>query len=183
MADLFLKLVNGIIDREGGFVDHPDDSGGATCWGITQALARQHGYAGPMKDLSKEEARRIYKVAFWDPLKLDTVVAMSEPLAEELFDSSVNVGKGATGGWLQRSLNAFNLKGTIYPDLKVDGQVGPATINALKSFLIYRKKDGELVLMRALNSLQGAFYISLAEKREKDESFVYGWLLNRVVIK
>lgn len=183
MNSLFLSLVDRVIEREGGFVDHPDDSGGATCWGITQALAREHHYPGSMKDLTKDEARRIYKVAFWDPLKLDTVVAMSEPLAEELFDSSVNVGKAAAAGWLQRSLNAFNLKGTIYPDLKVDAQVGPATINALRSFLAYRKRDGEVVLLRALNSLQGAFYIGLAEKREKDESFVFGWLLNRVVIK
>ena len=40
--------------------------------------------------------------------------------------------------------------------------------------------DGEVVLVRALNSLQGAFYVELAEKRQKDEAFVYGWLLNRV---
>jgi len=35
-------------------------------------------------------------------------------------------------------------------------------------------------MVLALNCLQGAFYVELAEKREKDERFVYGWLLNRV---
>jgi len=39
-----------------------------------------------------------------------------------------------------------------------------------------------LVLCRALNCLQGAYYIELAERREKDERFVYGWLKNRVVL-
>lgn len=177
---LFLKLVNLIIQREGGFVDHPDDSGGATCWGITEALARQHGYAGHMRDLTQDEARRIYHAEFWAPLNLDAVYAMSAAVAEEVFDSAVNVGKPAAAGWLQRCLNGFNLKGTAYADLKVDAQVGPATLAALRSYLTFRKNGGELVLLRALNSLQGAFYMGLVERREKDESFVFGWFLNRV---
>lgn len=180
MNTLFLKLVQGVIEREGGFVDHPDDSGGATCWGITQALARQRGYAGRMQDLTQDEARRIYHAEFWAPLNLDAVYTLSPLIAEELFDTAVNTGKSMAAGWLQRTLNGFNLKGTIYADLKVDAQVGPATLAALRSYLTFRKKDGERVLFRALNSLQGAFYISLAERREKDESFVFGWFLNRV---
>lgn len=180
MNTLFLKLVGHIIEREGGYVDHPDDSGGATCWGITEALARQHGYAGRMRELTQDEARRIYHDEFWAPLQLDGIYSLSPQAAEELFDTAVNTGKAMAAGWLQRTLNAFNLKATIYADLKVDGQIGPATLNALRTYLTFRKKDGERVLLRALNSLQGAFYISLAEKREKDESFVFGWLLNRV---
>jgi glycosyl hydrolase family 108 len=43
------SLIDGLIDREGGFVDHPADKGGPTCFGITQAVARAHGYAGPMR--------------------------------------------------------------------------------------------------------------------------------------
>lgn len=180
MNALFLKLVSHIIAREGGFVDHPDDSGGPTCWGITQALARQHGYVGHMSALTQDEARRIYHAEFWAPLRLDDIYAASPVVAEELFDTSVNIGKASAAGWLQRCLNGFNLKATLYPDLKVDGQLGPATISALNTYLASRKKDGERVLFRALNSLQGAFYLSLAERREKDESFVFGWFLNRV---
>lgn len=180
MNQLFIKLVNEVIEREGGFVDHPDDSGGATCWGITEVLARQHGYQGHMRDLSQDQARDIYLREFWLPLKLDDIHELAPTIAGELFDTAVNTGKPVAAGWLQRCLNAFNMKGTTYPDLKVDGQLGPATLNALRTYLTFRKKDGERVLFRALNSLQGAFYISLAEKREKDESFVFGWLLNRV---
>ena len=46
-------LIDALIDREGGYVDHPADKGGATCFGITQAVARAHGYAGPMRQLPR----------------------------------------------------------------------------------------------------------------------------------
>lgn len=181
MNPTFNRLVTGIILREGGYVCHPDDSGGATCWGITEALAREYDYTGRMEDLTQEEAKRIYKTAFWDVLHLDDVYALSAAVAEELFDTSVNIGPSVAGGWLQRSLNAFNLKGTTYPDLKVDGLVGPGTLGALGKYLTFRAKDGgEEVLLKSLNALQGAFYLSLAEKREKDETFVFGWFKNRV---
>lgn len=65
-------------------------------------------------------------------------------------------------------------------DIAIDGKIGPATIGALKAFLAKRGKDGETVLMRALNSLQGARYLELTEKREKNETFTFGWMLNRV---
>ena len=41
---------------------------------------------------------------------------------------------------------------------------------------------GEHVMLRALNCLQGAFYINLSRSRQKDETFLYGWLDNRVAI-
>ena len=58
--------------------------------------------------------------------------------------------------------------------------MGPSTLKALNAYLTKRGTQGELVLLRALNCLQGAFYIELVERRYKDEVFIYGWLLNRV---
>jgi len=58
--------------------------------------------------------------------------------------------------------------------------VGPLTVHALKSYMDKRHFDGEMVLLKALNALQGAYYIELAEKRPKDEAFEFGWLKNRV---
>lgn len=173
-------MVTAIIEKEGGYSDHPDDSGGKTCWGITEALARKHGYVGEMRNLTKIRAMDIYKAEFWNPMRLDEVDALSPDIAQEMFDTAVNCGVPVAAGFLQRSLNVFNQKGTLYPDIKVDALVGPATLNALSAFLGHRGTKGNLVMMRSLNSLQGAFYLSLAERREKDESFVFGWMLNRV---
>ncbi|HII2275851.1 TPA: putative peptidoglycan-binding domain-containing protein, partial [Escherichia coli] len=61
-----------------------------------------------------------------------------------------------------------------------DGCIGPRTINALRVFLEKRGKDGELVMLTALNCTQGERYLALAEKREANESFVYGWMKARV---
>ena len=58
--------------------------------------------------------------------------------------------------------------------------IGSRTLAALKTYIYIRKEVGCTVLHRALNALQGAFYISLVERRQKDERFVYGWFANRV---
>ena len=50
-----------LIKREGGYVNNPADRGGATKYGITQAVARENGWNGNMKDLPLEFAKSIYK--------------------------------------------------------------------------------------------------------------------------
>jgi lysozyme family protein len=165
---------------EGGYSNDPADAGGETNFGITLATARAFGYNEPMKDMPREVAVWIYRKRYWDALTLDTVALLSPDLAGELFDSAVNCGPDVAGKWLQRSLNALNAGGTLYPDVSADGRVGPMTIAALREYLHKRGPDGDKVLLRALNALQGAFYIGLAESMPKDERFVYGWLFNRV---
>ncbi len=167
---------------EGGFVDDPDDSGGATNWGITEKVARKQGYTGHMRDLPQPTATQIAKKEYWDVMLLDDIAAMSEGIALELFDTGFNAGTGRAGKFLQRAVNVFNRKGQDYDDIGVDGAVGSKTVKALKAFLDKRGKAGETVMLRALNSMQGAFYVELAERREKDESFVFGWFSHRVVI-
>ena len=73
-------------------------------------------------------------------------------------------------------------EGRYIPDLKADGDIGPATRSALTAFLRARGGEGEVVLLKALNVLQGERYISLAEGRAANESFLYGWLRTRVEI-
>ena len=50
------ELINALIEREGGYSNHPADKGGPTCFGITESVARAHGYRGAMKDLPRDEA-------------------------------------------------------------------------------------------------------------------------------
>ena len=55
------ELIEEVIAREGGYVNHPADPGGATRWGVTERLARAHGYRGPMRDYPRGEAVSVYR--------------------------------------------------------------------------------------------------------------------------
>jgi lysozyme family protein len=176
-------IIEGIIAREGGFVDHKDDKGGATCWGITEKVARSHGYTGTMQDLPRDLAVKIYFKDYVDTPGFYKIAALNLDIAEELVDSGVNCGPGRPGPWLQRILNLLNREQTLYPDLVVDGILGGETRSALSALLRARGKDGEIVIVNALNCLQGAYYIDITEKRPKNETFFFGWFLNRVRIK
>jgi lysozyme family protein len=179
----FYEFVGKVLKVEGGYVNDHKDSGGETNWGVTIAVARAFGYQGAMRDMTREQALEIYKARFWDSMRLDSIAAISPQIAYELFDSGVNVGTQRAGEWFQTCLNAFNQEGTWYKDITVDGRIGPMTIAAFRDYMARRARmQGERVMLRALNALQGEFYIDLSQRRQKDERFVYGWILNRVEI-
>lgn len=182
MTTNFNRAIARIFPIEGGFSNNPKDRGGATKFGITEAVARANGYTGRMEDLSEISAKRIAKSQYWDTLRLDEISQLSYPIAYELFDTGYNCGIGTSGTFLQRSLNALNREQKDYPDLKSDGVVGPMTVSALRMFLAKRVTNGETVLLRALNALQGAYYIDISKTRQQNETFVYGWFLGRVEI-
>ena len=176
------SIIQDIIKVEGGYTNDPSDSGGETCWGITVATARAAGFTGSMKDLTQQQAYDIYYKQYVVAPGFDKVLPLSEKIAAELVDTGVNMGVVVAGKFLQQSLNALNDGATQYADLVVDGAIGKGSISALQTFLNKRGADGEVVLLRALNALQAAKYISLAETSPKNERFLYGWFLNRVKI-
>ncbi|GDT12293.1 TPA: glycoside hydrolase family 108 protein [Escherichia coli] len=174
------EIFDAVLGKEGGYVNHPDDKGGPTKWGITEKVARAHGYQGDMRDLNRGQALEILEADYWYGPRFDHVATLSPDIAAELCDTGVNMGPSVATKMLQRWLNVFNQKGMLYPDIVADGGIGPRTINALRSYLTNRGRDGELVLVKALNCTQGERYLMLAEKREANESFVYGWMKERV---
>lgn len=171
-----------ILEKEGGYVNNPNDKGGPTNWGITQAVARAHGYNGDMRTLTREQALAIYEADYWYGPRFDQVSALSPDIAAELCDTGVNMGPSIASKFLQRVLNVMNNQQKLYPDLVADGQVGPRTISTLKQYLTSRGSKAEEVMLKALNSLQGARYIELSEQRPANESFVYGWVKERVAL-
>lgn len=171
------RLIDAVIEREGGYVNDPSDSGGETNFGITAAVARRFNYTDDMRLLPIEKARAIYAAQYWQPIKGDQLGKISEALAEEVFDTAVNCGVSRAGQILQRALNALNNEQKVTLDVAVDGRIGPATLRGLAA---YAAKRDVATLVKACNVLQGAFYIELTEKREKDEKFLYGWLKHRV---
>jgi lysozyme family protein len=108
----FAKLMH----HEGEFADHPDDPGGATRYGITEAVARANGYQGDMRELPLATAKAIYKTMFWDTLQADKI---HPALRFDVFDAAVNSGVGQAVRWLQRAVGT-----------KEDGIIGPITLDA-----------------------------------------------------
>jgi lysozyme family protein len=175
--DVFDNAFENTNGVEGRYSNNPKDTGGETMFGITAKLARAHGYAGPMAEMPIVEARRIAKLEFWDRLNLDQVVLISYPIAEEMYDTRFNTGQC----FLQRCLNKFNREQKLYPDVVEDGGIGPKTLSCLAAYMT-RGKNAEAVMLRALNSLQGAYYFNITDTRETNEEFIYGWFANRVEI-
>lgn len=174
------ELIEELIDREGGYVDHPADRSGATCWGITESVARAAGYRGAMAVLPRGVAAAIYRRSYWERPGYAAVATRAATLAAELFDTGVNIGPAVASGFLQRALNALNRGGRDYPDVAADGRIGPRTLAALDGFLAVRGKAGERVLLKAVEAMQGERYLTLAEARPANEAFLYGWLANRI---
>lgn len=120
------KSIMEILRHEGGYVDHPQDPGGATNMGITRkTLARWRGISpwwqllkSDVKGLKKTEAAAIYKARYWDTIAGNILPA---GLDLTLFDFAVNSGPSRAVKALQRELK-----------VRVDGAVGPVTLGALK---------------------------------------------------
>lgn len=111
--DRALKL---LLVNEGDFVDHPLDPGGATNYGITQKVARAHGFQGDMRNFPMSMAIGIYRSDYWSPIKADQ---LPEALRFHVFDAAVNSGPSQAIKWLQRAAGVTE-----------DGIVGPRTLSA-----------------------------------------------------
>lgn len=103
-----------LLGHEGGFADHPKDPGGATCWGVTERVARATGYVGHMRDFPVELAKAIYRQQYWDAVYAEE---LPEALRYPTFDAAVNSGTTQAAKWLQRAVGAVD-----------DGQIGPETL-------------------------------------------------------
>jgi lysozyme family protein len=100
------EMIDEVIHREGGFVDHPDDRGGPTNFGITLAtLAAWRGAAVTRADveaLTKDEARKIYERDYVE--KPGFAKIADERLRGQLVDAGVLSGPKAAIKMLQRAL-------------------------------------------------------------------------------
>jgi len=174
------SMIEATIGKEGGYSNHPADTGGATMWGITERVARANGYTGDMKLLPRATAVAIYTQVYAIAPGFAAVAALNAAIGEELFDTGVNMGPSIPARWLQECLNGLNDGGKLYADIGEDGDIGPGTIKALTSYLAKRGAEAEAVMLKALNCKQGARYIDLARGRTANEAFLFGWLRTRV---
>lgn len=174
------SMIEATIGKEGGYSNHPSDKGGSTRWGITERVARKHGYKGDMRQLPRETAVRIYREEYAVRPGFADVAAISPAIGEELFDTGVNMGPSVPSRWFQEWLNALNGQGKHYRDIGEDGVIGAGTLAAFRAYLKTRGPEAEVVMLRALNCSQGERYKALARGRAANEDFAYGWLRTRV---
>lgn len=179
------QMLRRLAGIEAGWVKNPDDRGGETNHGVTKAVALQNkaelvkrfGWDGTMRNLSQEMALWLFKTRYWDKLGLDRMYAISPSCADKMLDIGVNSGIGAAGMYLQKFLNALNLKATLYPDLILDGAPGNETYKALNALIAKRGKV-EVVQRLALSlvAYQTVNAIDISISREANETFTWGWL-------
>lgn len=182
------QFVDTTIKHEGEqFTNIADDSGGETKYGVTKKSAERakqfwhlYNWDGNISTMPKQFAQDWYVYDYYLAPKFNLVAEKSLMIAEELFDSAVNTGQWTASKWLQQLLNVLNDQQKYYKDISEDGKIGSGTISALTSYLNKRGTQGEKVLHKMLNIMQGSYYINLAIKREKDEKFVFGWVQQRV---
>lgn len=95
------------LKNEGGYSNHPNDTGGPTNRGITaQTLGRYLGKtsvtAQEVQALDYETTTKIYKKYYWDVMNLDRV--LDQGIATALFDMGVLCGTGTAARLCQEVL-------------------------------------------------------------------------------
>ena len=171
MANLetFDEIIEVVLEHEGGYVDDPDDRGGATNWGVTQAVYENFvGYKcdkEEIKNMDEETAKEIYHEKFWKPSRADKLPA---EVRETYFDMVVNHGQGGAVKILQQACNNKR-KPDNYID--VDGGIGPNTIRAAKNL-----KNWELQVERSGYYWNLVFKGSKYTQRTSQVKFIRGWI-------
>jgi lysozyme family protein len=166
------EMIDDILRREGGYVDHPADRGGPTKFGITLAtLSRYIGRAAlksEVASLSEEVARDIYERNYYIGPRIDRLPVSIQPF---IFDCAVNHGPRRAIKFVQSVCNQVR----ISPPLHVDGALGPNTLAAVETA---ERAMGD-VLLKALIEERRNFYHAIVESRPSQKVFLAGWL-NRV---
>ena len=108
---LFDIAFNFIIAKEGGYVDDPYDKGGATKYGISSRFIKANDLKiKDVKELTLLQAKEIYSIFFWHPLKIDKINDSTVQLF--LFDTAVNCGKEKAVFLLQESISSISISNT-----------------------------------------------------------------------
>lgn len=154
------ELLDDILRREGGYVDHPNDHGSCTNFGITiYALGDWRGTpvtCADVQGMTVAEARAIYTEVYIKRPGFDRIE--DDALRALLVDFGVNSGPRAAVRTLQKAIG-----------VKVDGVLGPATIAALK--VADASKLFRIVLQGRM------YYIADILRRDPTQRvFAAGWL-------
>lgn len=196
LAVVVASMLAATFANEGGYVNHPNDPGGATNHGITEVVARKHGYKGDMRHLERwcelplspavDENGKATKpksvcaasILFKDYIVKPGIlplVQIDPPVAEEVFDSATNFGPGRPSRFFQNAVNEV-----CKTNLKVDGQLGPQTWAAWHECRFNVGKSACVAVLNSLDAQQQAEYDRLVRINPRLKVFYRGWINLRI---
>lgn len=146
MKGNFDQCLEQVLEHEGGYVNHPEDPGGRTNMGITQAVYEKHlGRPVTEKDMREipfEHVKEIYKEKYWDKVCAEE---LPEGLDFSVFDWAVNSGPSRAVKTLQRIIAVTQ-----------DGAIGPITLKAIGAispgYLIHKYGSEREMFYRRLST-------------------------------
>ena len=147
----FNEIIEETLKHEGGYVNDPNDLGGETNFGI----AKRFYPTVDNKNLTKEQAKKIYHQDYWRTAKCDEIPSH---LRHIYFDMTVNFGRSGAVKVLQRAANSKKAK------LEVDGKIGPKTLTVIQKLNIDR--------VRAYRVLR---FADIIHRKPEQERFWVGW--------
>ncbi|MDP5360311.1 MAG: holin-associated N-acetylmuramidase [Paracoccaceae bacterium] len=160
------QIANEIVAREGGYVNDPDDPGGATNFGVTIHTMRRLGLdltddgkvdEQDVRVLTRDHAVAIFVEHYYRGPRIDR---LPQALQASVFDMYVNAGANAVK-ILQQLLNAMRI------DVVVDGAIGPQTIRASKQAMDAAPDH----LVDAYGIARRNYYYDLADRRPQSRKF------------
>ena len=176
----FSSFIDGVLAQEGGYSDNPNDNGGPTNWGITQAVARANGYSADMQAMTRDQAVTIFQQEYWALLNLDQVDVLYTNLAGDIFELAVNMGPGTAGKFLQIAINCARF-GSYDTAIGQDGEIGHGTITALRAIYEHRGVEGMQVVRGMVLSQACMHYMQIMQANPSQAQFEYGWVRGRIV--
>jgi lysozyme family protein len=141
MKSNYAKCLELVLKHEGGFVHHKRDPGGATNFGVTQAVYDEYRRRNKLavqsvRHITSKEVSDIYRNQYWDAVKADE---LPEGVDYTVFDFAVNSGVRRSAQFLQRAVGVVD-----------DGKIGPMTLAAVRG-----RKPGDVI--QDINAARLAF--------------------------
>jgi lysozyme family protein len=188
IMDHFEEAFARTMSEEGGYNIDRMDPGGETYMGISRVywpgwegwgIIDNFGENGMIPEFAKRSLESLvfgfYRTNFWNRIQGDKVAQISPEVVYELFDTAMNLDVPDAVKFLQTALNMQCLATSSFPELAVDGLLGPNTLTALKRYHDTQPGDPERNEKILLNCMNGEQYICY--KRNPSYPHFRGWFL------
>ena len=161
------QLIDEIIKIEGGYVNHPNDKGGPTNYGITLATLsswRDHRVtSADVQRLTKDEAKRIYQTQYFERPGLAKLTELIQPVA---FDMAVNMGPRQAIKIIQKVCCLLE------KPVAVDGRMSAMTALAAKSAC----EAFPTTILSEIAIQRKCFYREIVDNNPSQKVFLAGWM-------